>query len=129
MKVLFDTNIVLDVLLDRKPFSEVASGLFSHVESGDLAGSVCATTITTIHYLATKAVGARMAKEHVEKILQLFEVTPVNRLVLETALAGRVSDFEDGVIVASAHHAGMDAVVTRNVRDFKNSLLPVYGSG
>ncbi len=51
MKILFDTNVVLDVLIDRKPFSLTASLLFSEVEKGRIEGFLCATTITTIYYL------------------------------------------------------------------------------
>ena len=126
MKVLFDTNVLLDVLLDRKPFAESASSLFTFVESGALAGFVCATTVTTIHYLATKSADRQKAKEHIGNILTLFEVAPVSRLVLEAALSLDMADYEDAVLAAAAHHAGMNAIVTRNPRDFKNAPLPVH---
>ena len=58
MKILFDTNVILDLLLDRAPFSQAAGKLLSAVELGEVGGCVCATTMTTIHYLATKVVGA-----------------------------------------------------------------------
>lgn len=61
MKVLFDTNVILYLLLDREPFSDAASYLLSKVERSEIIGYVCATTITTIHYLATKALGAEAA--------------------------------------------------------------------
>ena len=126
MKVLFDTNVVLDVLLDRPPFSTPASLLFSHVESGGLKGYLGATTVTTIHYLATKQVGRSQAKAYIGDLIKLFEVAPVNRLVLETALAGQLPDFEDAVLLAAAYHAGIDVLVSRNAKDFKNKLLPVH---
>jgi predicted nucleic acid-binding protein len=126
MKVLFDTNVILDVLLNRDPFSRSAARLFSYVETGDLAGYVCATTITTTHYLAGRAVSRQASKEQVQNLLKLFDVTPVNRLVLEAALNLEMSDYEDAVLAASAHHAGMNALVTRDMRDFKNGPLPVH---
>jgi predicted nucleic acid-binding protein len=55
MRVLFDTNVILDVLLERRPFSESASKLLSRVEKGEITGLVCATTITTIYYLVTSS--------------------------------------------------------------------------
>lgn len=55
MKTLFDTNVILDVLLDREPFSDDASLLLSKVENSEIIGFICAITVTTIHYLATKA--------------------------------------------------------------------------
>jgi len=59
MKVLFDTNVVLDVLLAREPHARTAATLFSLVDSDRLDGRVCATTVTTVDYLATRALGAR----------------------------------------------------------------------
>jgi predicted nucleic acid-binding protein len=126
LKVLFDTNIVLDVLLERKPFHEAATHLFTYVESGVLEGYLCATTMTTIHYLATKAIGRRNAKAEIERLLQLFDTAPVNRRVLEDALKADNSDFEDAVLAASAHHAGMDCLVTRNPKDFARPPLPIH---
>ena len=59
MKILFDTNVVLDVMLDREPFSESACQLFSIVEQGEAVGFISATTVTTIHYLASKVLGRK----------------------------------------------------------------------
>jgi predicted nucleic acid-binding protein len=126
MKILFDTNVLLDVLLDRMPFSKDAARLMSHIEIGDISGSICATTVTTIYYIAEKSAGRHAARLHVGTLLKLFDVAPVNRLVLEAALASDISDFEDAVLAASAYHAGTDAIVTRNGRDFKHSPVPVH---
>ncbi len=126
MKILFDTNIVLDVLMDRLPHAEVAVELFSKVEDGTIIGYLCGTTITTVFYLAAKTVGAPRAQEEIKKLLSLFEVAPVNRHVLESALVLDFNDFEDAVIHEAACHVGADAIVTRNQKDFKKAKLPVY---
>lgn len=126
MKILFDTNIVLDVLLDREPFAEAASGLFGKVEEGSIIGYLCGTTLTTLYYLTAKVLGDGGAKQAVQKLLDLFEVAPVNRPVLETAMNARISDFEDAVIYAAACHVGADAIVTRNESHFRGSKIPVY---
>ena len=57
MRVLFDTNVILDLLLDREPFSQDAAGCLSMVESGEIEGRLCASTVTTLHYLIRKSVG------------------------------------------------------------------------
>ena len=72
MKILFDTNIVLDLLLDRKPFVHHAQTLFEKVESGKINGYVGATTITTLDYLLTKSLSTREAKKIIKKLLKLF---------------------------------------------------------
>lgn len=128
MKILLDTNIVLDVLMDRLPHSDAAVELFSRVEDGTVIGYLCGTTITTVFYLASKTVGTVAAHEEIKKLLRLFEVAPVNRHVLESALALGFNDFEDAVIHEAACHIGADAIVTRNQKDFKRSGISVYSS-
>lgn len=126
MKALFDTNVILDVLLDREPFSEEASILLSKVEQSEIIGFACATTITTIHYLTTKALGPQAATRHIRSLLSLFVIAPVNRVVLENAAASKFKDFEDAVLHEAALHAGAKYIVTRNIADFAKSKLPVY---
>lgn len=125
MKVLFDTNILLDVILDRPPFAAPASLLLAEVELGNLQGYLGATTVTTIYYLTAKVLGRPLATAAIEKLLQIFEVAPVNRNVLTGALAMDFSDFEDAVIHAAALFAGADVLVTRDGRGFKSAQLPV----
>lgn len=129
MKVLFDTNIILDVLLDRKPFSEDAALLMSKVERSEITGFLGATTITTIHYLASKVLGSELALKHIHSILSLFEIAPVNRIVLANALEAQFTDFEDAVLYEAACHIGAEYIITRNISDFKKSKLPVFTPG
>jgi predicted nucleic acid-binding protein len=126
LKVIFDTNVVLDVLLDREPFAISAALLFSKVERGELSGYLCATTITTIHYLIRKALGTPHAQKHVGNLLSLFEIATVSRAVLEEALRSPFKDFEDAVIHEASIHAGVQALVTRDSSDFRRATIPVY---
>ncbi len=126
MKVLFDTNIILDVLLDREPFSRDAAILMAKVEQSEIVGFSCATTITTIHYLSTKILGAEAASRHIQSLLSLFAIAPVNRLVLENAFAAGFKDFEDAVLHEAAVHAGVHHIISRNIKDFTNASLPVH---
>ncbi len=126
MNVLFDTNVVLDVLLERKPFFQTAQTLFSWVEEGILTGFLGATTITTVFYLSNKAIGNKNAHGAISKLLALFSVAPVNRSVLENALTSEFADFEDAVLYQSAAHAGVQAIITRDGEGFRNSKIAVY---
>lgn len=126
MRVLFDTNIILDLLLDRKPHAKLAAALVAEVEHGTLSGYLCATTLTTIFYLARKIIGTDQARIHVQNLLHLFEVAPVNRTVLEGALVADFTDFEDAVLHEAAKHIGAQCIVTRNNKDFKAATLPIY---
>lgn len=126
MKILFDTNVVLDVLLDREPFVEASAHVLSRVESGQLTGYLCASTITTLHYLMAKSLGNQRALSEIRKLLSIFEIAPVNRPVLEGALETDFKDFEDGVIHESARLMDVEAIVTRNETDFEKAGLAVY---
>ena len=126
MKVLLDTNVILDVLLRRSPHDKASLKVFSAVERGELDGFLCATTVTTIYYLLEKALGARTARKRVENLLSLFNVAPVTRPVLKEALTQKFQDYEDSVLYQSGLQAGAQAVLTRNVKDFRASTLPVH---
>ena len=121
MRILFDTNIVLDLLLERQPFVEYAQMLFEKVESNQLTGYLGATTITTLDYLLTKTLSTQEAKQIIKKLLTLFDVAPVNRLVLENALESGFVDFEDAVLHAAAMHSGAQAIVTRDEKGFQKA--------
>lgn len=126
MRVLFDTNVVLDVLLARRPHVPVAAQLFERVADKRIDGLLGATTVTTIHYLAARAVGARDARRHVATLLALFEVAPVSRAVLADALALGFPDYEDAVLHEAARHAGAHGIVTRDREGFNRARLRVY---
>jgi predicted nucleic acid-binding protein len=124
--VLFDTNVILDVLLARVPHVGPATGLLDRVATRTLDGLLGATTLTTIHYLATKAVGTRAAQGHIRTLLGLFEVAPVTRAVLTDALELDLADYEDAVLHEAARHAGANAIVTRDPKGFAQARLKLY---
>lgn len=126
MRILFDTNVVLDILLDREPFATTVAYLFSKVEDGEVLGYLCATTITTVNYLASRVVGAYQAQVEIGKLLSLFEIAPVNRPVLEAALQSKFPDFEDAVVHEAAVHVGAQGIVTRDLRGFKEATVSIY---
>ena len=126
MKVLFDTNVVLDVLLAREPHAGVAARLFDLVDNEQIDGAVCATTVTTVAYVATKAVGATQGRKLLRRLLDLFAVAAVDRQVLEEALRLDFADSEDAVIHEAARAWGAAGIVTRNGRDFGRASLPVF---
>jgi predicted nucleic acid-binding protein len=126
MKLVIDTNVVLDLLLNRTPFADAAAAVFTQIESGQHSACVCATTITTVHYLAHKNMGDQLARESIRQLLTLVEVAPVTRSVIDQALLSPLKDFEDAVLAQSGHLAGAQAIITRNGKDFQGSPLRVY---
>jgi predicted nucleic acid-binding protein len=126
VRVLLDTNVVLDVLLDREPFVDDSAAVFAWVEGGALTGLLCATTLTTLACLAGKTVGKAQATRHIRQLMSLFEVAPVTRAVLDAALASKAADFEDAVLAEAAQQAGAQAIITRNLRDFAHSPVRAH---
>ena len=126
MRVVFDTNVILDVLLERLPFAEPAAVLLTEAERGQIQGFVCATSVTTIFYLARKSLGRDSARRQVADLLSILDVAPVNRAVLERAARSGIDDFEDAVIAESARQVQARVILTRNERDFAKSPIPVH---
>jgi predicted nucleic acid-binding protein len=124
--VLFDTKVVLDLLLDRQPFAASAVRLIARVESRQLEGLLGGTTVTTIHYLLSKELGRRTALDAVRQLLALFAVAPIDARTLSLALDLPFHDFEDAVLHEAARLAGADRIVTRNRDDFRDATLPVH---
>lgn len=129
MRVLLDTNVILDVLLQREPHVTDSAAVLGVVESGLITGLVGATTVTTIYYLLEKALGARRAGKHVETLLSLCDVAPVGEDVLREALALGFPDYEDAVLHEAARRARAQGIVTRDQAGFARAELPVYTPG
>ena len=120
-RILFDTNVVLDVLLDRQPYVEASAAAWAAVETGILEGMLAAHAVTTIHFLVRKEMGNIKARRIVSAILGVFEVATVDSAVVQEALQLPCSDFEDAVTAAAARVAGCECIVTRDPKGFRGS--------
>lgn len=126
MNVLIDTNIILDYLLEREPFFTDSEALFDAISENRVIAYVIVTTLTDIFYIARKQTKSfNRAKQAIELILEVMEVCPVDRTAIEIALESGLKDFEDAVQIASAVTQGLDAIVTRNNKDFVNKVIPI----
>ena len=126
MRVLFDTNVLMDVLLERQPFVHESAAVVDQVVRGAVTGLIGATTVTTIFYLASREIGSKDAMRQIQKLMNLYEVAPVTRSVLDAAITSNSSDFEDAVLAEAAHQAGAQAIITRNLKDFARSPVRAY---
>ncbi|MGL6342219.1 MAG: PIN domain-containing protein [Waterburya sp.] len=126
MRVLIDTNIILDFLLQRSQFFQDAELLFQKIEAGQIIGYVTATTLTDIFYIARKHTRSiEQARQAISEILTVMLICPVNRAVLESAFSSGFADFEDAVQIFCAVDQGLDAIVTRDSQGFLNSPISV----
>ena len=126
MRVLLDTNVLMDVLLERELFVNESAQVFDQVVRGAVTGLICATTVTTIFYLTIREVGGEEAMRHIQKLMNLYEIAPVTRSVLDAAMTSNSPDFEDAVLAEAAHQAGAQAIITRNLKDFAHSPVRAY---
>jgi predicted nucleic acid-binding protein len=120
-RLLVDVNVILDILLDRKPHAEASAAAWAAVERGMAQGFVAAHAITTIHYLVRKETSTAKSKAIVTAILKVFHVAPIDDSVLQDALQLSCSDFEDAATAAAARLASCDYIVTRDPRGFRGS--------
>jgi predicted nucleic acid-binding protein len=124
-RVLVDTNVVLDVLLDSSPHAGASMKIWAAVENSAVEGLLAPHTITTIHYLIRKHLGAAKALRTLAAILQVFDVAMVDSAVIGNALELSSPDFEDAATSAAAEAAACDFIVTRDPRGFRGSSVRV----
>lgn len=129
MRVLVDTNIILDFLLEREPFFTDADTLIQTIKAERIQGYLIATTLTDIFYIARKPKGVQMAKQYISDLLALMRICPVNRLILNVAISSNLPDFEDAVQLACAIALNLDAIVTCDAQGFTGASLPILSAG
>ena len=125
LRLLFDIDVLLDILTDRKPFASDSRQVLSLVERGAAIGFVAAHSITTLHYLLSRELSARRTRRALMDLMRLLSVVPVDhdRLLQGFALGWR--DLEDAVQAACAAKAEVDYLVTRDRKGFAGADIPV----
>lgn len=124
MKIILDTNIVLDLLLIRAHFSVQARRIFKLIYDRKIEGVLCAHSITTIYYFLRKRLGAAEAKARIRDLLEICEIAAVDADVLRKALERPTINYEDSVITECASAAKANAIITRDLKDFRKSEVP-----
>lgn len=126
MNALIDTNVIIDVLVRRKPFFADSARVLDRAERGEYTAWLCATTVTTVFHLVRRHLGAAETIERLEDLTSICSTAAVNHAVIQTALRSPFTDFEDAVLNSAALTVGADCIVTRNETDFRHSSLLVY---
>jgi predicted nucleic acid-binding protein len=126
VRVLLDTDVVLDVVLAREPFAQASTQLFKLHEQGKIDVYIAAITPINVFYVTRKIKGGQVARQAVESLLGAFSVCPLSHSVLDEAYKLSFADYEDAVQHASAVANGLDTIVTRDLNDYRNATLPVF---
>ena len=124
MKVLIDTNVVLDVLCGRAEFLEASSKVWKYCEVNKLIGVISALSVPNIVYILRKELDPDKTKEIIDRLLLIFDVVELTADDLRKAAEMRTADYEDAVQMCCAERINADFIVTRNIRDFVSSPVP-----
>lgn len=126
MRILLDTNVILDLFLDRAPFADAAATLWSAHEREQLSAYVSAITPVNLFYIARKLRGEKAARQAIVELLATLNICTIDQGALNSALLLRFRDYEDAVQHAAASSAGLEAIITRNVKDYSATSLPIF---
>lgn len=114
MRILLDTNIVIDALSGREPFNAVAEQVFLCCERKGISGYLSGNSMTDIYYLLRKHLPEEAVRQHIRQLMVLFTVLPVGEVECTIALNSPITDFEDAIQVACAERFGIDYIITRD---------------
>ncbi len=127
MRVIFDLNVLLDVLLNRAPHATDSAAALRLAETHIVEGYLCAAGVDTLDYLLIRGLDRKQARFHLGNVRKTLHIAAVTEAVIDAALALNWPDLEDAIVHESARLCGVDAIVTRNPVDFSTASLPIFG--
>jgi len=122
--MLLDTDILIDLALDRSPHAEAASELLDRIEHGRHSAFIAWHTVSNFYYLVSSSRGRTDTRDFIVELTRLVTVASTGTEALRYAAALPMPDFEDAMQVAAARACGARHIVTRNVKDYRRSPIP-----
>lgn len=126
MRILLDSDVILDLVLSRQPHFADAHSIFLAIARNEFLAFASAIAVLNVNYFAEKENGRAFALIEIGKLLSLISVCPTDESMLKNALTSPVTDYEDAVQCESAMAMNLDGIITRNAKDFEKSPIPVY---
>lgn len=127
-RIFIDSDILLDILLKRDPFYQFGQELLNKGKNKEIEISTSALIIANIYYIIVKALGKNEAKDKVNKLLKMLNVLSLDADCITLAMNSNFSDTEDAMQHFIAMQNQCDAIITRNLKDYKKSLLPIMSA-
>jgi predicted nucleic acid-binding protein len=125
-KLFIDADVVIDFFTDREPHANPASELFEMNEQGNVRLFLSAISVNNIYYIVRKFLGHKKTIEVIETLTEMVEIIGTSKIEIIQALKNDFSDFEDSIQYSTALNIkDLDAIITRNVKDYKNSSIAV----
>ena len=122
--MLLDTDVLIDLALDRRPHADAASELLDRLEQGARNAFIAWHTVSNFYYLVSPSRGSKGARDFIVELTRFVAVAPAGTEALHYAAALPMPDFEDAMQVAAARACGARYIVTRNVKDYRRSPIP-----
>lgn len=127
MKILIDTNIVIDALTSREPWNESAEKIFLMAANNIIEMYIMASSATDIYYLIRKHLhNTKTARQIMGKLYSLTGILEVKEEDLVEALASPITDYEDAVVEQVARRSDMECIITRNQKDYEAGPTKIY---
>ncbi len=127
-KVFLDTDIILDLLLERKPFNLPSMLVFEKAEKSLIDLNASAVTFTNLFYILGKSYSYSKVYSMLNEVCISVNILNVDSKIIKHALLSENPDFEDSVQKETAVANGMDVILTRNIKDYKDSIIPVMNA-
>lgn len=125
MKVFIDTNVMLDFLGEREPFYISAAKIATLADKGKIEMIASALSYATVSYFLTKFEGIDKTKDKLRKFKVISQICELDEKLIDKGLNSNFSDYEDSLQYFSALRYECDLIITRNVKDFSESMIPV----
>lgn len=127
-KIFLDTNIILDFLGERENFYEAAAKILTLADHKKIITYTSPSSISNAYYILSKYESPKIALEKIRKLKVICKISVMNDEVIERAINSDFKDFEDGMQYFSALAENCEIIITRNEKDFKNSMIPVMNA-
>lgn len=125
--VFIDTNILMDIFSNREPFVKMSLKIYILGNQKQIQLYTSSNTITTLHYLLKKYIDEDKIRMALEQVLENIQIIPVDANIIRKSLKSNHKDFEDAIQIISAQSIhSMDCIITRDLKDYKNSEIKVF---
>ena len=122
--MLLDTDVLIDIALDRRPHSDPAVVLLDQIESTGETVFIAWHSVSNFHYLVSPSHGRRSARDFIAELTRFVQVAPADTEAIRYAASLPMKDFQDAMQVAAARACGASRIVTRNIKDYRRSPIP-----
>ena len=124
--VFIDTDVIVDFLTDRKPFSLESAKIFSLIDQKKIKGCVSSLSFSNLYYVLRKFGTHKKVINSLQELSEMVDILKVDSDIVKSALTSDFKDFEDSIqYFAAQEHKKIDCIITRNIKDYKDSPLPV----